>query len=298
MSFGSDEELATAGKLATDLVLPGCDWVHRRVQRVSYLEPRLMVNSLSVDFTIPEDSLGDCVPVSVLPKWPPLYRFDFRGADETPIPLLTSAQNGVADEALLRALVEQVSPASFSTSNFGEALTRLARGPETHLESAFETFRQGLRGDLDDPQVERVLDIAAMLTDATLLWYPLQPADRGVRTLCKVDYLIRGLEIESWHRRLLRSLSWRQPAEYIPLWHIGADANFHAEVEAPPVLAIRSIEPSYYWFTEDGSGTARQRTTALRRKPKRQVCVPTSTSTRSVGSPTSTSPGADPSALT
>jgi hypothetical protein len=210
-----------------------------------------MVNRLSVDFTLPEAGIGAHVPISVLPKWPPLYDFDFRGADGKPLPLLTSAQNGVIDEALLLALVEKISPASLSDPNFAKALTSLTRGPETHLGEAFESFRRGLGGVFDDPDVERLLDIAAMLTDATFLWYPAA-GEPGGRTSCKVEYLIPGLNIESWHRRLLRSLSWAQPAEYIPLWHIGADANFHAELEAPPVLTIRSAEPNYYWFTEGG----------------------------------------------
>jgi hypothetical protein len=209
-----------------------------------------MVNNLSVDFTVPQHGIGTYVPVSVLPKWPPLYRFDFERADGTALPLLTSWQNGVIDEALLRALIEEVAPASLGDSEFAKALVSLARGPETHLEEAFDTFRGGLRGDLSDPRVERVLDIAAMLTDATLLWYPLRPGDRGAHLLCKVKYLVRSVENHSRRVRLLRSLSWYQPAEYIPLWHIGADANFHAEVEAPPVLKIRSVEPSFYWFTD------------------------------------------------
>jgi hypothetical protein len=246
------DDLATAGHRAFPLVLPGSDWVHRRVQQVSYLEPRLMVNRLSVDFTAPGDGTSLYLPVSVLPKWPPLYRFDFRRADGTPIPLLTSKQNGIADEALMLALVEDVSPTSLRQPGFREALTSLSRGPETHLEEAFETFRAGLQGDLGDPKIERVLDIAAMLTDATLLWYPVREKESGARTLCKVEYLIRSIETHRWHVRLLRSLSWHQPAEYIPLWHIGADANFHAEVEAPAVLTIRSVEPRYYLFADDG----------------------------------------------
>jgi hypothetical protein len=249
------DDLAAAGHRAVPLVLPGSDWVHRRVQQVSYLEPRLMVNRLSVDFTVPGSCTQSYVPVSVLPKWPPLYRFDFRRADGTPLSLLTSKQNGVADEALMLALVEHVSPSSLRQTEFRKALTRLGRGPETHLEEAFEAFRAGLRGDPADPKVERVLEIAAMLTDATLLWYPAGDQEGGTRTLCKVEYLIRSIETHHWHVKLLRSLSWRQPAEYIPLWHIGADANFHAEVEAPAVLAIRSVEPRYYLFADDADAT-------------------------------------------
>jgi hypothetical protein len=248
----SSEELKRAGRLAPRLVLPGCDWVHRRVQRVSYLEPQLMVNSLSVDFTVPEADIGAYVPISVLPKWPPLYRFDFTRADGTPVPLLTSRQNGIIDEALLEALVDEVSPNSLAKPGFRQSLSSLARGPETHLEWAFDAFQEGLEGSISDPRVERVLDIAAMLTDATLLWFPVSIDERGAHRLCKVQYLARSIESHNRRTRVLRSLSWSQPAEYIPLWHVGADANFHAEVEAPAVLAIRSVEARFYWFAETG----------------------------------------------
>jgi hypothetical protein len=252
MTSAAEEALKRAGKLAAPLVLPGCDWVHRRVQRVSYLEPQLMVNDLSVDFTVPSERVGAYVPVSVLPKWPPLYRFDFRAADGAPLPLLTSRQNGVVDQALMLALVEEVSRDSLGDPNFVEAVRRLCRGPETHLEESFDHFREGLKGDVTDSRVERLLDIGAMLTDATFLWLPVSPEQRGRQQICKVQYLIRSVEDHSWQTRVLRSLSWQHPAEYIPLWHIGADANFHAEVEAPHVLTIRSVEPRYYWFGEGG----------------------------------------------
>jgi hypothetical protein len=256
----SEEELKKAGRLGASLVLPGSDWVHRRVQRVSYLEPQLMLNSLSVDFTVPEEKLGAYVPISVLPKWPPLYRFDFT-RDDRSVPLLTSQQNGIVDEALLLALVQKVSPATLNDSVCRESIKSLTCGPETHLEDSFETFRAGLKRDADDPRLERLLDIAAMLTDATLLWYPVSEEDRGSQQICKVQYLIRSIEDHSWHTRLLRSLSWSQPAEYIPLWHIGADANFHAEVEAPPVLTIRSVESRYYWFAGEGEAEKEEKST-------------------------------------
>lgn len=246
-----EQELRESGRLARDLVLPGCDWVHRRVQRLSYLGPDLMVSGLSIDFTVPEPPLGSHVPISVLPKWPPLYDFDFHAADGSPLPLLTSLQNGIIDESLLFALVEEVSPASMQHPSFAAAVRSLTRGPETHLGEAFGAFRDGLEGDLDDSRVERLLDIAAMLADATFLWYPLADAKPGERLLCKLSYLIPGEKIESLPRRIGRSLSWVHPAEYIPLWHSGADANFHAELEAPPVMRIRAVEANFYWFTED-----------------------------------------------
>jgi hypothetical protein len=241
-------ELQEAGRLAAKLVLPGSDWVHRRVQRVSYRGSRLLVNRLSVDFTVPDT--GVLVPVSVLPKWPPVYRLDFEDATGRPLPLLTSAENGEADEVLMLALVEHASPGSLQDPEFRKALTSLCCGPETHLEPMFDIFRERLVGDPANPEIERVLDMAAMLTEATLLWYPVDRARVGERTICKLEYVISNVESERVSRRLARSLSWTFPSDWIPLWHIGADANFHVDVEAPPVLQICSLETQYIWFDD------------------------------------------------
>ncbi len=244
----STVDLEEAGKLAAKLVLPGSDWVHRRVQRVAYRDSQLLINRLSVDFTVPE--AGAYVPVSVLPKWPPVYRLDFERADGSPIPLLTSVENGAVDEALMLAVAEEASPESLEDAKFKKALKSLCCGPETHLSSSFDTFRERLVDDPAEPKVERLLDLAATLTAATLLWYPVEPGETERRTVCKIEYLIRNFESERMWLRILRSLSWRFPADYIPLWHIGADANFHVDIEAPSVLAIRSLQTRYLWFSE------------------------------------------------
>lgn len=245
------QDLATAGAGACELVMPGSTLVHRRVQHVSYLEPTLTQVRLSVDFT-PPATAGPYVPISVLPKWPPLYRFDYRRADGTPVPLLTSEENGAADYGLMKALVEQANPTALTSEEFRKALTNLTRGPETHLGQAFKTFRAGL-GELGgDRRRERVLELGAILTGATFLWWPVDASERGQRIICKVAYLIRSVDTATPIERVGRSLSWHLPAEYIQLWHSGADANFHAEVEASEGLTIRSPKPRFYRFAPEG----------------------------------------------
>jgi hypothetical protein len=151
-------------------------------------------------------------------------------------------------------MVGDVSPESLEDPEFRKAMVSLTKGPETHLGEFFDTFRSTLGGTPGDSRRERTLEVAAMLPDATLLWWPVSMCKPGERTVCKVDYLIRSVDTKKRHIRLLRSLSWYQPTEYIPLWHIGADANFHAEVEAPEVLQIRSVRPKFYRFQRNGPG--------------------------------------------
>jgi len=203
---------------------------------------------VSIDFTVPEGELGTHLPVSVLPKWPPLYRLDFSSADGTPLPILTSEQNGLADHALLVAFAEKTGAPALGQADFSKAIRSLARGPETDLFKPFVTFLDGL-GDLSDPRVARLAEVGAMLTATTLLWYPISEPP-GTRTICKLDYLIRATEEIRWWERLARALSLYQPPEYITLWHAGADANFHADVEVPKPLVIREAEPTYLSFAD------------------------------------------------
>ncbi len=240
---------------AAELVLPGCDWIHRRVQSIAYVEPELVKVRLSIDFTIPDGCECSHVPLSVLPKWPPLYRFDYLDAAGVSIPLLTSTENGAADWALMQALTEHASPTLMSDLEYVTALRKLSMGPDTDLVDIFEELFERVSAAYPDsgelnPTVERLIDLAAALTDSTLLWFPCDRST-GQRMVAKLSYMLPAVSVAPLYQRVLRSLSWNQPSESLPLRHIGADASYHAELEAPPVLVIRDLNPKYFWFTGD-----------------------------------------------
>jgi hypothetical protein len=209
------------------------------------MESDLRRMRVSIDFTMPDKELGSHVPISVLPKWPPLYRFDFQDSEGNPVPLLTSEENGDIDEALLKQIVEDLSPASLKDSDFCNTLHSLTCGPETDLVPIFEEFVDGLQIERFDRPAERLVELAALLTDTTLLWYPVDRLKPDVRTVAKLEYIIRTEPGHGFIQKVARSLSWHQPPEYFFLWHAGADANFHVDVEVPPTLMIRDAEPGY-----------------------------------------------------
>lgn len=244
-----DNALERAGTDAAALIRPGTDWVHRRVQSLSYLEHDLQRIRLSVDYTPPGDHPSALLPITVLPKWPPVFRFDLRNGDGQTIPLLTSQQNGIADHALVLELARIASPMSLQFPLFAAALETLARGPDTSLDAALDAFFENLQSDLDSGDVGRLADIAALLVDNTFLWVPAGRRDE--RTIAKLEYVAPSVDTPSRRARALRSLSWQLPEETIQLRHCGADANFHLEIEAPPVLVVRSTEVSYYWLTDE-----------------------------------------------
>lgn len=243
------QALYEAGKEATDLVLPGSTWVHRRVESIRYLELDLLEVRLSIDFTIPDGCEAEYVPLTILPKWPPVFRLDYRDDSGRPLPLLTSAENGAADYGLMEELSKRLDPSLMQDDRYQKALMALARGPETHLRSQFATLREIVAlSDGADALAARLVDFAAALTDSTLLWMPVDRIEPGHRTIVKLSYVIPSSNTDHLLLKALRSLAWYQPNEIVPLRHVGADANYHVEFEAPSVLTVRDAVPKYLWL--------------------------------------------------
>lgn len=71
-----------------------------------------------------------------------------------------------------------------------------------------------------------------------------------------IDFTVPNGQLDTeelhWYERLGRALSLYQPPEYINLWHAGADASFHADIEAPMPLIVREAEPAYLSFSDPG----------------------------------------------
>lgn len=134
----NEKTLRAVGRSAGWVVTDQSEWIHRRVETLSFPQPDDVVvrRHLSVDFTIPaqlrpaelelpepgRDHQGgedwtSClgshprayyVPLSLLRKWPPVPDLDLRVGPNEPAPLLTRRQNGITDSALLQAVGERV----------------------------------------------------------------------------------------------------------------------------------------------------------------------------------------------
>lgn len=244
------DALQRDGEAAASLVLPGTSWIHRRVQSMRYVEPELMEVRLSIDFTLPADTDITHVPLTVLPKWPPLFRFDYSDAGGLSIPLLTSEENGAADYGLMMGLTKLFAPSLLGNTEYMTALSLLAKGPDTHLEDAFDTFFESISSapDTDPGMRDRLADLGATLVDSTHLWCPTVHCGEQ-RTVVKLSYMLPVYNYNPWYLRVLRSLALYQPTDNLPLPHLGADANYHVELEAPPLLLIRGVDPKFFWLT-------------------------------------------------
>ena len=90
-------------------------WVHRRIERVSFLDDRAIRRQVSLDFELPDHApasdLGESdhylVPLALLRKTP-LVGFDLRDESGASVPVLTRHQNGDVAWSVLVAYAEAI----------------------------------------------------------------------------------------------------------------------------------------------------------------------------------------------
>jgi hypothetical protein len=114
------DQLITVGNSAASVLRDEGDWIHRRVESLTFPFPDESVyrRKLSIDFSIPQGlvpidggvrgtrSPRYYVPLSFLAKWPPLDQLDLVGEDGKTIPFLTGRQNRILDAAVLVQMAE------------------------------------------------------------------------------------------------------------------------------------------------------------------------------------------------
>ena len=140
------EQLERAGRAAAGALARQGDWIHRRVEKISFPSPEEPIyrRHVSVDFTIPEKLIPVqptaapgryYVPLSLVLKWPPLLRLDLRDALGNPVPFLTGEQNAVLDRSVLVALAENAvgAPLPNDIVRAIEAITKDSKAAEDAL---------------------------------------------------------------------------------------------------------------------------------------------------------------------
>lgn len=251
----SREKLAKVGNAAAPAVASQSDWIHRRVERISFPSPEEPVyrRHVSVDFTIPPDLLpvqeesGGAkrfyVPLSLVLKWPPLLRLDLRDAVGRPIPFLTGEQNAVLDAAVLKALAHKAIGSSLSPE-IAAAIEKVAADRET--------AKEGLRALLPAPdeteQLSRLDDerkklrmdpvfvgAAGGLRDSTFLWLRVVGAP-GDREIVKFSYDI-PMEVRVGPLSAA-SFGFRAFIAEFDSPHIGSSSSYHLTISAPAPIKV------------------------------------------------------------
>jgi hypothetical protein len=246
------------------------EWIHRRVEVITFPAKNdpIVRRRVSIDFTIPqglapagpqpEDQRPAAggqppkaaprpyfyVPLSVLRKWPPVLQLDLRDEEDKAVPLLTRAQNGIADAALLRALALEVGGVEKLPAQLDELLEAIALRPGAAARAAVtelippdpagdDVLRAALRND------PAFLELAGGLVDNTLLW--LRIAGRhGDRKIVKFAYdVAREIDL----RTFAPAAFGLEPLETrVDTPHIGTSGSYHLAVVSPPPLDITNSE--------------------------------------------------------
>jgi hypothetical protein len=240
-------ELKRDGQLAVALVKPGGGWIHRVVQKTTNVAPDYAKTKVSIDFTVPEDFEGNWAPITFLPKWPPLTDFDFRDQDDKPVPLLTSKQNQHLDRALFRALLDSIDPALLQCAAVKEAVKTITSRAPNDTQVALDSLADHLRPIASrDENVKFAVELGSLLAGCSFLCVPIAEKDRGRRQIYSLSYTTWTDNAAGVLTRIVRSMAWYEPPEYLPLIHMGKDSNFHLSVQAPPSLKMRELVPKFF----------------------------------------------------
>jgi hypothetical protein len=238
----TSDRLARNGAVCAELLLPGDDWIRRRVEAISFVDRRLVRRKVSIDFAVPEidiDSSELLVPISIIEKWPPLLNFDLRSRTGKPLPLLTTTENACMDEALLLAIAGRLSDAD---SDLPKQLHRLTHGDYEEAVDAFDRI-SGYLGCVDSANGtrDRLLSLTTTLCDSSILWVPVDTR-AGRRTIVKFAYDAPSEElIEAGWERAISALTGRRNRWYA-LPHLGHGGSYHLEVRVPDVVTVKAAD--------------------------------------------------------
>lgn len=124
MQGGSSESFSRRdrqlGLLVLSLFLRWPEWVHRRVETVSFVSPDTNRRRVTIDFSLPDytdegfETDGDptvCLTPLTLLRKRPLTNFDFCDESGASLPLVTKQRNGALSAALLAGLAASSAPA-------------------------------------------------------------------------------------------------------------------------------------------------------------------------------------------
>ncbi len=244
----------------TAFVLTLCthEWVHRRVESITFLDENRIRRRVSVDFTLPElprellrtsrvrGQAAAYVPLTLLRKRT-VVNFDLHDEDGRSLPLLSRRQNNAVGATMLCLLAEATLGRSLP-----EDLEQDLRGIAMHApDAAGEAFRSlgnppsGCRSSDERARLveePRMMTLAQDLTNSFLLLVPIA-ADPEARRVIKFSYEERpGAEIDrSLWRSLPETMNWSDVPLLLPASSLGAAGSYHVEIEVPDELEIASV---------------------------------------------------------
>lgn len=255
-------------------------WIHRRVERIRFLDRRTIRRQVSVDFTLPTGitSVGtfENRPVYIAPlfllvrdrprplregrkwdRWTP-WRDEYRKRlpmslfsevtlrDESGarLPLATRHQSALLANAILQKAAAQAIKHPLSTK-LRDEITNVAEGNRLERRTALENILVDDETALD-PEYAKLRDTDFAELACTLATHlPIVCLFTGGapgRSIVKIAY-DEPLDEESLatRGRLRRGIGWKSEYLSVRVNEIGAAASHHIEVEIPEELQVNSV---------------------------------------------------------
>jgi hypothetical protein len=244
-------------------------WVVRRVERIDFLNDRMVRRRVSVDCVTPRDAvalgLGSDQVTRVLPltimRKKSLLNFDLRSHEGEPIPLLGLRESQALTHAVVRAWAVRALDADEIDAAVDRWLWRAVSGAQAQMVHAYKEMwaadtGQALARLRDDDVFRAVLD---RLADSFLL-YTTDDRPVGQRHVIKFSYdepltlryrwagyvghpdeprYAEGGTLGWWRRTPLTArLGLRPTLVRFPVPAAELAASFHFEVTAPPDVSI------------------------------------------------------------
>lgn len=246
------EELLQGGAMALLLVRQH-DWMHRRVENVSFVDDRSLERRVSVDLTVPGSELMviervPFVPLAFLDK-EVLVAFDARDESGASVPTLTKQQNGrIAWATLVRVAAYALDTDAPLTEELLEELRQVAVGDPVTAQEVLDGIDD--RAEAGDPVANSLVQnwmFESLAYDLATKFLLLAALDEvpGTRRVLKFSYitaLTQPGDLRSRAERFASQMGWI-PAEFdflVPA--VGEAASYHFEFTTPPELQISASQ--------------------------------------------------------
>ena len=252
--LASSPDWQLAGAAFNRLLLSWRDWVHRRTERISFLDERLARRHVQIDFTLPDvtpalrssDGGIMLVPIMRLLKRT-LTNFDLCDEGGRAVPMLAREQHRhLLSEALFLAALDELGRLTVAA----EEGTSAALGSEldTELWRLCELVVRAAPGEADGAlkglyalrldERGRTSRIARMLADSFIVVAPLaaQPGLRRQLAFSLDEFI--GDPQPRLRTELDRGAAWKAKPLAFQIQGLSDVPSFHLDIEAPPGLWI------------------------------------------------------------
>jgi hypothetical protein len=256
---------------ATTLVLwkQGPDWIHRKVETLTFVDDTVVRRHLSVDFTLPKDlptplRLPDqtpvyFVPITALRRQPGPMHFDVRDESGCALPLLNESENGNITASALNQFGTEAAGRHRLRLD-GPTESALAHVPLTFFRSALQTLRALLNphsaewmrfpGSVATRNAlrceEDFVDFLAMCASNTLAVVPLI-GTAGRRRVLKLSFeeelrqsAPEGAKVRLRDRVRIASGLRATPAS-VETADIGGAQSYHVQVSTPANVEMTGV---------------------------------------------------------